>query len=263
LYADDLVIFVAPAGQDLLLLRAMLDTFVAASGLHTNISKCQLTPIRCTQEQISHVQELFPCQLTHFPCKYLGVPLSVHPLNNADFQPLVDSMADRLPSWKAGLMARAGRTTLAKVTPSAIPIHISIAVKVQPGALKDIDGLGWAGSGKVAGGRCLVAWSKITRPSELGDLGVLDLTTMGYALRLRWAWLSRAEPGRVWTTLPSKPEAIVQAMFDASTSVQVGSGTRALYWSDRWLDGEAILQLAPVLVQAVCSNVRKTRTVDK
>jgi hypothetical protein len=41
LYADDLVIFVAPADQHLLLLRAMLDT---------NISKCQFTPIRCTQE---------------------------------------------------------------------------------------------------------------------------------------------------------------------------------------------------------------------
>jgi hypothetical protein len=216
----------------------MLDIFAAASGLHTNISKCQFTPIRCTQEQIGHVQELFPCQLTHFPYKYLGVPLSVHPLNIADFQPLVDSVADRLPSWKAGLMTKEGRTTLAKVTLSAILIHISIAVKVHPGALKDIDRLRrafvWAGSDKVAGSRCLVVWSKITRPSELGGLGVLDLTTMGYALRLRWAWLSRAEPGRVWTALPSKTEAIVQAMFDASTSVQVGSGISALFWSDRW-----------------------------
>jgi hypothetical protein len=141
--------------------------------LDTNISKCQFTPIRCTQE-------LFPCQLIHFPCKYLGVPLSVHRLNIADFQPLVDSVADLLPSWKAGLMTQAGRTTLAKVTLSAIPTHISIAVKVHPGALKDIDRLRrtfvWAGSDKVAGGRCLVAWSKITRPSELGGLGVLDHT---------------------------------------------------------------------------------------
>jgi hypothetical protein len=229
LYADDLVIFVAPADQHLLLLRAMLDT---------NISKCQFTPIRCTQEQIGHVQELFPCQLIHFPCKYLGVPLSVHRLNIADFQPLVDSVADRLPSWKAGLMTKAGRTTLPKVTLSAIPTHISIAVKVHPGALKDIDRLRrtfvWAGSDKVAGGRCLVAWSKITRPSELGGLGVLDLTMMGYALRLRWAWLSRAEPGRVGTALPSKTEATVQAMFDASTSVQVGSGISVLFWSGRW-----------------------------
>jgi hypothetical protein len=51
---------VAPADQDLLLLRAMLAIFAAASGLHTNISKCQFTPIRCTQEQIgSGISALF------------------------------------------------------------------------------------------------------------------------------------------------------------------------------------------------------------
>jgi hypothetical protein len=45
-----------------------------------------------------------------FPCKYLGVPLSVHHLKNADFQPLMDSVIDRLQSGKAGPMTRAGRT---------------------------------------------------------------------------------------------------------------------------------------------------------
>jgi hypothetical protein len=55
------------------------------------------------------LQQLFPCQLAHFPCKYLGVPLSVHALTKADMQPLVDSVADWLPMWEAGLMSRAGR----------------------------------------------------------------------------------------------------------------------------------------------------------
>jgi hypothetical protein len=50
-------------------------------------------------------------------------------------------------------------------------------------------------------------------------------------------------------------------MFDASTSVQVGNGTRALFWSDRWVEGEAIPQLTPDLVQAVHNSVRRTRTV--
>jgi hypothetical protein len=50
LYTDDMVVFVAPMDQDVLLLCALLDIFAASSGLHTNISKCQPTPIRCTQE---------------------------------------------------------------------------------------------------------------------------------------------------------------------------------------------------------------------
>jgi hypothetical protein len=38
------------------------------------------------------------------------------------------------------------------------------------------------GDGLRGGGRCLVTWSKVTRPAELGGMGVLDLTTLGYAL---------------------------------------------------------------------------------
>jgi hypothetical protein len=44
----------------------------------------------------------------------------------------------------------------------------------------------WVGTETVQGGQCLVAWSKVTRPKELGGLGVLDLTTLGYALQLWW-----------------------------------------------------------------------------
>jgi hypothetical protein len=113
----------------------------------------------------------------------------------------------------------------------------------------------------VAGGRCIVAWSKITRPRDLGGLGVLDLATMGYALRLRWAWLSRVEPECISSSLASKPEAIVQAMFHASVTVRDGTGCNTLFWSDRWLDGTDIPQLAPELVQAVARKARKTRTV--
>jgi hypothetical protein len=42
----------------------------------------------------------------------------------------------------------------------------------------------WTGTDTTLGGQCLVAWSKVARPVELGGLGVLDLTTLGYALRL-------------------------------------------------------------------------------
>jgi hypothetical protein len=96
-----------------------------------------------------------------------------------------------------------------------------------------------------------VAWSKVTQPTELGGLGVLDLTTLGYALRLRWEWLTRTDSERLWTSLPHKNDHIVRAMFEASTSVQVGSGTRALFWRDRWLDGASIDQFAPDVVATV------------
>jgi hypothetical protein len=40
-----------------------------------------------------------------------------------------------------------------------------------------------------------VAWTRVARPQELDRLGVLDLTTLGYALQMRWSWLARTDPG--------------------------------------------------------------------
>jgi hypothetical protein len=68
-------------------------------------------------------------------------------------------------------------------------------------------------------GQCMVAWRKVARPSELGGLGVLDMTMPGYALRLCWAWLARTDHTITWVALPGKEEQVVRAMFDASTMV--------------------------------------------
>jgi hypothetical protein len=64
---------------------------------------------------------------------------------------------------------------------------------------------------------------------------VLDLTTLGYALRMRWEWQARTSPDKPWASLPTSPERAVQAMFDASVTVEVGNGRRALLWQDRWI----------------------------
>jgi hypothetical protein len=106
-----------------------------------------------------------------------------------------------------------------------------------------------------------VAWSRVTRPQELGGLGVLDLTTLGYVLQLRWSWLARTDPGLSWSALPAREEPLVCAMFEASTTVQVDNGRCALFWQDRWLDGTSIRTLAPSLCRVVCARTRTSRLV--
>jgi hypothetical protein len=109
---------------------------------------------------------------------------------------------------------------------SVVPVQISIVVEVAPWIRCAIHKLRrpfiWSGSDQVQGGKCLVAWSKVTRPAELGGLGVVDLATMGYTLRLRWAWLACTEPERLWA------------------SVQLVTGSRALFWVDHWMQGESM-----------------------
>lgn len=50
----------------------------------TNVEKCGATPIRCSDEMVAIVQQVFPCVVTTFPCKYLGVPLSLSRLKRVD-----------------------------------------------------------------------------------------------------------------------------------------------------------------------------------
>jgi hypothetical protein len=188
-------------------------------------------------------------------------------LKKADMQPLVDADADRLQTWKAHLISRVGRTTLTKVTLSTIPIHTSIAVAMPRGTYKAIDKLRrafiWTGTDTVLGGHCLVAWPRVTQPVELGGLGVVDLTTMGYALRLGWEWLARTQPDRIWSPSACKTDCVIQAMFQVSTTVQVGNGAQMLFWTDRWIGDTSIALIAPDLVVVVAPRRHKTRLVSE
>ena len=92
--------------------------------------------------------------LQHFPINYLGVPLSVKKLKKSEQQPLVDKIVTGLPSWKAGLLTKAGRTILVKVKLSAIPVHTALAISLPPWVIHCIDkwrrAFLWKGSDKVS-----------------------------------------------------------------------------------------------------------------
>jgi hypothetical protein len=121
LYADDLVVLLAPLESDLECLHQILQLFAGASGLVTNVDKCIAMPIRCSNDMVTIVQQVFPCVVTTFPCKYLGILLSLMRLQRVDEQPLVDAITVRIPTWKLGLLTNASRALLTKVTLSAIP----------------------------------------------------------------------------------------------------------------------------------------------
>jgi hypothetical protein len=60
LYADDLIMFAAPSGRDLSMVRTIFDIFEGASGLGCNMTKCQLVPIRYSEEHIQAGLASFP-----------------------------------------------------------------------------------------------------------------------------------------------------------------------------------------------------------
>ena len=187
-----MVVFVSPSARDVRCLRAILECFTGALGLVTNTDKCQASPIRCSAEEMALVRRAFPCRITPFPCKYLGVPLSIYRLHRAEEQTLVDIVAMKIPTWKSGLLMSTGRVLLTKVTLSAIQVHVVIASCLSQWAIGQIDkrrrAFLWTGKDSVSRGKCKLAWKTVCLPTANRGLGMIDLRLFGYALRLRWEY---------------------------------------------------------------------------
>ena len=96
--------------------------------------------------------------------------------------PWAEKIADKLPSWKAALMNRAGHATLVRYVLLAIPVYLLVAINVPTWFIKLINkfrkGFLWKGREQANGGCCLVAWEKVQRPIDLGGLGILNLEAM-------------------------------------------------------------------------------------
>ena len=136
LYADDVVIFCHLEETDLRAVRGILELFGQASGLRTNFAKCSVSPIACTDAEAVGAAELMECQLAPFPVKYLGIPLSTRRLTAVSFQPLLDRLADKLPTWRASMMLRAGRLVLIRAVLAAIPLHQLMVLSLNKKTLK-------------------------------------------------------------------------------------------------------------------------------
>jgi hypothetical protein len=75
LYADNVVVFARP-DEELGVIRALLEYFGDASGLHVNYGKSAAAPIRCDEEAVDAISNNLQCPVRNFPCTYLGFDTS-------------------------------------------------------------------------------------------------------------------------------------------------------------------------------------------
>jgi len=225
-----------------------------------------LWPIQCSDEDMATIQNLLPCEVLNFPCKYLGLPLSIKKLTKEQFQPIIDEIVDQLPGWKADLMTRAGRVVHVQFVLTAMLVYVAMATDLPPWAIKAIDKIRraflWRGRKDAKGGHCLIAWPKVCR-RELGGLGISDLKRLSCALRARWPWLRKSEPNKSWANLPLQVSKEVECLISMAVITEVGDGSNTLFWRDKWLDGQSIRDLAPRVYALVAKRRSSRRTVSE
>ena len=67
---------------------------------------------------------------------------------------------------------------------------------------------------------------------------------------MRWLWLKKSKPEQPWAglDLPVNVNANAKAMFEISVTTIVGHSTTVLFWTDRWIHGNSIQDLALALI---------------
>jgi hypothetical protein len=55
----------------------------------------------------------------------------------------------------------------------------------------------------------------------------------------------------------------VQAFFNLAVVSEVGSGAHTLFWTDRWLNGQSIADLAPHLLAVIPKRTANRHTVEQ
>jgi hypothetical protein len=265
IYADDVVLFIKPIEADLNCAKMILNCFGSASGLVTNMLKSSAIPIRCDDQLVHAGYSVLQCSPTSFPCRYLGLPISDKKLRKCDLKLWIEKIADRLPNWKARLLNLAGWTALVKFVLSANPTYLLIAINVPQWVIKSIDKIQreflWRGRKEVNGGSCLVPWEVVTRPLKFGGLGIPNFKFKSWALQAKWLWMEKTDLSRPWHGLSLLVQRQVRQFFDLSVFTILGNGATTLFWSDRWIHGNTIQDIAPEVVGMVGRRAYSSRTV--
>ena len=130
LFADDVMLFIKPIEADLRTSAWILQCFGEASGLRVNLTKSTTFPIIWTTSDMERVEQFLGCLTGTYPCKYLGLPLSIRKQTLAQLMGLVDCLMRKLPTWRAASMPKSGRLLLIKSVLCATPIHAMMVLDI-------------------------------------------------------------------------------------------------------------------------------------
>jgi hypothetical protein len=262
--------------QGVLALKSILDEFAALSGLHINYAKSTLVPIHKEETLVTQCVQSIGCKREGFPQPHLGLPLSLHKLPLSAYSPYIQKPDRYLSTWQAHLLNKMGRAVLVNSVLDSQLVYFMSSLQLPPAVIKQMDGKRraflWSGdkSGKASPASCLVAWTTVCKPKDLGGLGLKDIGIQNICLLLKllhrvhcpqssaWAIWVRGRAclanlkgevhGGHWETLRT-----LLPLYQAITTVQLGDGLSCSFWMDVWFADDALADVYPALFSH-CTN---------
>lgn len=133
--------------------------------------------------------------------KYLGFPLNHPGSRRHDFDFVLDRVKKKLAGWKANLLSMAGRLVLIQASSSAILSYVMQNSLLPNRILNGIDRVNmdflW-GATDQAKKMHSVNWVEVTKPKELGALGLQSTKGRNTALLAKLNWQFHEENDSLW-----------------------------------------------------------------
>ncbi|XP_058096345.1 uncharacterized protein LOC131242010 [Magnolia sinica] len=206
LYADDMLVFLNSVQSSLSAAKNFLQLFQSATGLKKNNRKNNfLFSKHIRASRIRASERILGFSKAGNDIQYLGAPLSKARTKVADFQFIIDKVNRRVNGWSASHVSQAGRATLIRRVLESFSIHVMAAMHIPCQVIDCLEShfasffWGWVdGKWKLH----WIAWKKIVKPVDEGELSIRSLKEVMAALRLKLTWAVKfGENSGSWVSL--------------------------------------------------------------
>jgi hypothetical protein len=259
-YADDTIICLENNVEKARNMKILLYMFEQMSGLKINFEKSEVLLVGGDNNLALEYADLFNCQVSFFPIRYLGVPISASRLHVADWAKMEEKPAKKLDTWQGNSLSIAGRTTLINSSLVNSTIYHMSMYLLPKTVIKRMDKnrrkFFWQG-GSLKKKYHLVQWRKVCRAKKQRGLGIKNLRKVNVSLLCKWWWALENGEG-LWQDIvrikyvKSHPTCLIPARLSDSPiwsdllkvrhiylkgrGIKVNNGQKTSFSLDNWMD---------------------------
>ena len=277
-FADDTLFFGKPSSNDIVVIKSILRCFELASDLKINFHKSKVGGVGVGEDELLRSSNILNCGLTNVQFKYLGVCVGGNPRRKQFWELVMNKIKKKLTRWKGRFLSFVGRVCLLKSVLTSVPLYYMSLFKMSIIVSKYIMRIqrkflwGWRAKGrKIA----WVKWATLCKPRGEGGLGIKSIKLFNKALLAKWKWRLGIDEKGLWKDIlesiygswkSQDDRKTIQSeyrwwkdlrkicgssddrkWFEENVRWKVGSGSRILFWEDKWTGDRSLKEAYPRL----------------